>query len=148
MSPMSVILTKSWAHSASRSFQHQVTRLKAPSYPTTLLTSVAESLQNTTAKKLEKSPERHATQDSSSPFVVIPYMSRAAHNQKGAAQKYGVRVIFSSPNKLVSLCQKINRGRKERRQWGTKEHATGRVSCQSNESTAPPSQLLLMNISP
>lgn len=98
-------LTKSCFHSIQRSFDGQVSRLKRAGYPPSLLISVAEGLFRD-FKHDERIKKSH--RDRAKRPVIVPYLHHFSHGLKKIANKVGTDVIFSAPNKLYSLCKRVN----------------------------------------
>lgn len=62
--------------------------------------------------------------------VGVPYTDKVAHNLKRVGARYGITVVFSSPNKLVGFINSIHSSR----QGGdhmvcNKNHVTPFVTC-------------------
>lgn len=65
--------------------------------------------------------------------AVIPYIHRLSHGLKNVAGRFGVRVLFSAPNKLGKLCNMVERrlsGQKSDRYCNVK-HASPFVPCKT-----------------
>lgn len=90
---LSAALKKNCIQSARQSFDAQVARLKASSYPTSILSDAAECMikPNRTSERSRQKRSRSA---------VVPYIHRISHDFKRIASKYDVRVVFSAPDKL------------------------------------------------
>ncbi|KAG0417456.1 hypothetical protein HPB47_005608 [Ixodes persulcatus] len=95
---------KSCQHAVKSSFCHQVERLKSSGYPDRFLQEVAETLVSKMKKKQEEAQEpRRRVRP-----AVIPYIHKVSHNLKKVAAHFDLPVVFSAPEKLSSLCQRIN----------------------------------------
>lgn len=100
-------LKKSCRHLISESFSKQLERLKAAAYPSHLLISVAESI----LKKLKHTQGRQSLSECNrnKKCTVVPYMHGIAHNLKKIGKHANVRVLFSAPIKLLSICAQVNK---------------------------------------
>ncbi|XP_075726200.1 uncharacterized protein LOC142767846 [Rhipicephalus microplus] len=100
-------LKKSCRHLISESFSKQLERLKAAAYPSHLLISVAESI----LKKLKHTQGRLSLSECNrnKKCTVVPYMHGIAHNLKKIGKHANVRVLFSAPIKLLSICAQVNK---------------------------------------
>lgn len=91
----------------SSSFHAQLSRLEAAGFPPNVLRDVSETL----LKKIKK----HSREDCEGNIrraarpAVLPYIHRLSHNLKKVANRFGIPVVFSAPNKLSALCNRINR---------------------------------------
>ncbi|XP_049270946.1 uncharacterized protein LOC125758156 [Rhipicephalus sanguineus] len=96
-------LSKSCEHEIANSFHNQSDRLLKAGYPLHVQTSVAEGLLR---NRTLRNPGCTASHDAEKPkhLVVIPYYHKISHNLKKLAKRSEVRVVFSAPKKLVSLC--------------------------------------------
>ncbi|CAN7980104.1 unnamed protein product, partial [Ixodes pacificus] len=104
-------LKKSCVHSAGKSFDAQVQRLKASGYPSSIIYDVAESLITSNKKHDTEKHKKHRP-------TVLPYIHRLSHNLKRTAAKFQVQVVLSAPDKLKRLRPKITA-------------STGRVQCKT-----------------
>ncbi|CAN7939686.1 unnamed protein product, partial [Ixodes hexagonus] len=118
-------ITKSCKHTIQKSFNGQVARLKSAEYPESLLTSVVERL----LKEIKQGDGvNREPRDRTGRPVVVPYMHKFSHNLKRAANRVHVDVVFSAPNKLYSMCKKVN-SPSSNTVGCTKKHRTNFVSC-------------------
>lgn len=99
---------KSCMHKTGNSFQAQITRLVGSGFP--------EHLMHKTAQKLIKiigeteNSRKDGLGAEKMKNAVIPYIHRLSHGLKNVAGRYGVRVLFSAPNKLGKMCNMVERG--------------------------------------
>ncbi|XP_064479317.1 uncharacterized protein LOC135392540 [Ornithodoros turicata] len=104
LSAMENAVKRSCTHQVQRSLLPQVLRLKTAGFPVQLIRGLAEVLLGKLHKKHEEAP-RH---DRSSSIAAIPYIHAVSHNIKKVAQRAGVSVVFTAPNKLGGLCRHVN----------------------------------------
>lgn len=99
------VLNKSCIHSLKVSFDAQIARLKSTGYPSALLTAVAEDL----LKRIRwgERPKRNTEKKRT---AVVPYIHKVSHGLKKIGNCININVAFSAPNKLLSLCRKVNDG--------------------------------------
>ncbi|CAN7948473.1 unnamed protein product, partial [Ixodes hexagonus] len=118
-------LEKSCKHTVHMSFNTQISRLITAGYPTSLLTSVAEVLLR---EVKQKGAFTRRTRNRTTRPVIVPYIHNLSHKLKKLANRVNVDVVFSAPNKLASLCKKVN-GTSSRPVGCIKNHQTKFVSC-------------------
>ncbi|KAG0433705.1 hypothetical protein HPB47_019675, partial [Ixodes persulcatus] len=94
-------------------------------YPTSLLTSVAEVLLR---EVKQEGAFTRRTRDRTTRPVIVPYIHNLSHKLNKLANRVNVDVVFSAPNKLASLCKKVN-GTSSRPVGCIKNHQTKFVSC-------------------
>ncbi|XP_064456861.1 uncharacterized protein LOC135367487 [Ornithodoros turicata] len=104
LSAMENAVKRSCPHQVQRSLLSQVLRLKTAGFPVQLIRGLAEVLLRKLHKKHEEAP-RH---DRSSRIAAIPYIHAVSHNIKKVAQRAGVSLVFTAPNKLGGLCRRVN----------------------------------------
>ncbi|XP_064456860.1 uncharacterized protein LOC135367486 [Ornithodoros turicata] len=104
LSAMENAVKRSCPNQVQRSLLSQVLRLKTAGFPVQLIRGLAEVLLGKLHKKHEEAP-RH---DRSSRIAAIPYIHAVSHNIKKVAQRAGVSVVFTAPNKLGGLCRRVN----------------------------------------
>lgn len=63
------------------------------------------------------------------PVVAIPYLHNISHRLKGIGRKAGVNVVMTAPNKLKSLCRRVNSDPTKKKQGCTIKHRTPFVEC-------------------
>uniref|UniRef100_A0A131YWL5 Tick transposon n=1 Tax=Rhipicephalus appendiculatus TaxID=34631 RepID=A0A131YWL5_RHIAP len=88
-----------------RSFPNQVSRLEAAGLPRSVITAVAESLLQKFKRGTREAMT--ATQPSRISPQVVPYIHKLSHNFKKVAGRHGVSIVFSAPEKIGKLCQRI-----------------------------------------
>ena len=117
-------LSKSCPHHMRTSFNHQISRLQAAGFPSSVITTVAESL----LQKLKSGTQRDgaAWDTSGSKLHVMPYVHKLSHNLKKVAARHGVSLVFSAPEKLANLCPRICNGK---RRGCQKKHQKAFVKC-------------------
>lgn len=119
------VLKKCCQHSMELSFAKQVDRLTMAGYPSDVLVSVAE-------KQLKNLRPRHTSepvrQRERRKVVVLPYLHQVSHNLRKIGSRAGVDVVFSAPEKLSSLCKKVNCTTNETRRCKVK-HGDHFVPC-------------------
>ena len=121
-------ITKSCSHSIQTSFDGQVSRLKCAGYPTSLLTSVAERL----IKEIKKGDHiQQKEKDRARKPIIVPYIHNFSHGLKKIANRVNMEVIFSAPNKLHSLCKRVNTPTRTTVRC-TKKHKNNFVQCTEN----------------
>lgn len=69
--------------------------------------------------------------------VALPYIHRLSHNLKNVASRFGVSVVFSSPNKFNKVCGMIERKLKKHASGLTKKgcgvkHGSTFVQCRKS----------------
>ena len=120
-------LTKSCEHEVAVSLEHQSDRLSQAGYPISVQSSVAEAL-------LRKHRQMPSTEEPSKTnarkIAVIPYFHKISHNLKKVAERSKVKVVFSAPRKLLSLCHRNNSNMNSNA--CTKKHKVTYVPCKSN----------------
>ncbi|XP_064470235.1 uncharacterized protein LOC135384986 [Ornithodoros turicata] len=121
-------INKSCPHSMSHSMHQQAIRLEKSGYPTTLLTTVAESLLRKTSSRRQSDPE---LEDRTARTAVIPYIHKVSHKLKKMAGRADVRVVFSAPEKLIKLCRLLNGVHREPKGC-KKQHRNPYVECRQN----------------
>lgn len=99
-------LKKSCHHSMDQSFNEQVTRLKAASFPDSVLKAVAETKMKKLKKEIGGMPSSGQNEDHRR-VEVLPYIHKLSHSVNKVASRHGVRVVFSAPCKLSRLCANI-----------------------------------------
>ncbi|XP_040079191.1 uncharacterized protein LOC115318693, partial [Ixodes scapularis] len=120
-------LRKSCRHTMSASFTTQVERLTKAGYSSALLADVANALV-----KKAKGFQSNKTSVKQTRPVVIPYLHRMSHNLKNVASRYGVRVVFSAPQKMSQICNRVNaHAEGTTKPTCTKKHANEFLPCAS-----------------
>lgn len=122
-------IKKSCAHSMTKSLCQQSLRLSQSGYPVHVQISVAESLIKKTRTQTRDEPIAPA--NGRPKLVVIPYLHGVSHNLKKIAGRADIKVVFSAPNKLASLCKASNPYRQPPLQC-SKKHVTKYVKCVEN----------------
>lgn len=119
-------LRKSCSHVVEAAFVKQLERLLSAGFPGPVLVAVAEAL----LRKLKGSAKRK-TADEGAPGKkpeVVPYVHKVSHNLKKVANRHGVPLVFSAPNKLAQLCPRTTKvGCKKK--GCSKKHASPFVKC-------------------
>lgn len=118
-------LKKSCVHMTDMSFKTQTTRLVSAGYPLSILISVSECLLKE-VKQAEASNYRK--RERTTRPVIVPYIHNMSHKLKKVASRVNVDVVFSAPQRLSSLCKRVN-GQPIRTECCTKNHKTKFVSC-------------------
>lgn len=88
-----------------RSFRNQVSRLEAAGFPRSVITAVVETLLQKFKRGTREAST--ATQPSRIRPQVVPYIHKLSHNYKKVAGRHGVPMVFSAPEKIGKLCQRI-----------------------------------------
>lgn len=102
-------VAKSCFHATEESFRNQCDRLKTAGFPTAFLVSASERLLKKVNSNAQPTNQPATSQREQKRFAVIPYVHSISHRLKKVGGQYGVDVVFSSGNKLGSLCGKIHR---------------------------------------
>lgn len=102
LSCLTSALKKSCLHTIKSSFNAQIERLTASGFPTQVLTEVVGTL----IKKV-KGCEKAARKVDKKRVVVVPYIHRISHNLKQVANRYGVPLVMSAPQKMGQICSKV-----------------------------------------
>ncbi|XP_042148898.1 uncharacterized protein LOC121837360, partial [Ixodes scapularis] len=121
-STLGAALRKSCDHTAGESFNNQLQRLRASGYPTSVISTIVESMLK---QRQRGSPNRTRIRP-----VVKPYIHRLSHNLKKVAAKFEVPILLTAPDKLKRLCPKINEQR-DTHDLCKINHARKFVECQS-----------------
>lgn len=127
-------LTKSCIHTLGSSFDKQVQRLRSAGFPKDVIALASNKI----LKKM-KSFGRHEAQENSgndrTKYAVIPYIHQLSHRLKQVGTRYGVKVLFSVPNKLGKVCAIVDKRAREQKQIRGKR----KNACQvDHESTFVP----------
>lgn len=102
-------LDKSCLHMLHYGFVAQVERLLAAGYPSSLIASVCERLLQMVKKCEKRRCISSGHTEKNKRAAVIPYVHKMAHGLKNVGNRFGVRVVFSAPNKLGSICAMVHR---------------------------------------
>lgn len=121
-------LKKSCVHRMRRSFDEQVRRLTEAGYPRTLLSAVAEKMLR--LKKQGNNANHAGAQQGTKNVSAIPYIHSISHNLKKVAERAGVKVVFTAPEKLAKMCRAVNEGSKA--SVCTTNHRDKPVHCAKN----------------
>lgn len=122
-------LKKSCIHRLRSSFDDQVRRLTDAGYPRAILSSVAEKMlkvMNQGANANRAAAQLCGTKNVSA----IPYVHSVSHNLKKVAERAGVKVVFTAPDKLAKMCRAVNAESKT--PVCTKKHRDRFVQCTDN----------------
>lgn len=87
-------------HRMGDSFKAQLSILKKAAYPDLLVVSIAERL----IMKVEGHAKHAVDSSSSGKLTILLYHRRISPNINKVGSRFGVRLVFSSPYKLESLC--------------------------------------------
>lgn len=118
----------SCTHMMQSSFDNQIKRLKAASFPDSLVTAVSEALLRKVKCKATRGTAGGPEDARTVRPVVIAYIHRVFHNLKKVAGQYDVPFAFSSPVKLAQLCPRTTR-EETSRQGCDKHHDTTYGRC-------------------
>ena len=110
-----------------QSFSQQTARLSQAGYPGELVVSVAEKLLRNVKASASNMPPASQERDKRK-CVVIPYIHKVSYNIKKIAQKADVKVLFSAPAKLASVCKMTDPNCKEKKSC-KKKHQARYVNC-------------------
>lgn len=100
-------LHKSCEHGIERSFLTQIQRLLQAGYPNCVLSSCSERLlrwvkgQNRSKKCDDKQRYDKVT--------VLPYVHKLTHGLSNVGNRYGVRTVFSAPNRFSAICPLVRK---------------------------------------
>lgn len=108
MNSLHAALQKSCPHTIEASLQGQVERLSKADYPRETVASVAEAL----LRELSGGKKAKADGGKQKRRVAIPYIHRLSHRLKKVAQKCGLGVLFTAPDKLMRLCPAVTEVKK------------------------------------
>lgn len=93
-------------HNIGSSFDAQITRLNSAGFPREIMRrsaqKVLKAVNSSAGCEAGRLVERNR-------IAVIPYMHRISHGLKNVAGRYGVRVVFSAPNKLGRICKMVEK---------------------------------------
>lgn len=106
-------LEKSCTHQMLSSFNQQVERLLSAGYSQVTIEAVAESLH----KKKKQLSRQCKESEVRKQVVVMPYLHGVSHNLKKVAARNGVKLVFSAPCTLSSICKRVAK------------HGAGRSRC-------------------
>ncbi|XP_065288624.1 uncharacterized protein [Dermacentor albipictus] len=101
-------LQKSCPHLMQTSFENQASRLVAAGFPHSVLIAVSETLLQKLKLGTRVKDDRRKTDKP----LVVPYLHKTSHSLKKVANRHGVSVVFSAPNKLAQLCPRICNSKK------------------------------------
>lgn len=126
-------LVRSCFHQMRASFSEQVTRLTDAGFPDTIIRQTVHKL----TKRVKLNADNvaaHLGPEQRKSSAVLPYIHKLSHNLKNVASRFGVSVVFSSPNKLNRVCGIVERKLKNRVSGVAKEgcgvkHVTPFVQC-------------------
>lgn len=120
-------LKKSCVHKVEASFHDQILRLSRARFPSLLISSVCEALLQKMRRKV--SPDELDRLAKRKKVHVIPYLHRVSHNVNKMAQRYGVNVVFSAPEKLSKVCPLMSKNPKKESEPCAKNHAVRYTDC-------------------
>lgn len=87
----------------SSSFQQQLVDLNEAGFPNHVIVCLAQSNAVRRAWFLDDSQRRVGKKKK---FAIISYIHHLSHNLKKIGRRGKVDIVFSAPNKLMSLCAK------------------------------------------
>lgn len=118
---------KSCVHAVARSLMNQVDRLRKSNYPDALIASLAEKLLKgfRTSDKIDESKEKSKERP-----IVLPYIHNVSHGLKKIAIRFGIPMVFKAPNKLISLCHKVNNNQQRSSKFCSVSHSDKFNECE------------------
>lgn len=110
MSCLRSALGKCCLHTLQSGFVAQLERLIGAGYPSYVIASVCEKLLRTVKNNEKRTcTSSENKEENKKRAAVIPYIHKMAHGLKNVGNRFGVRVVFSAPNKLASICSMVHR---------------------------------------
>nr|XP_054930737.1 uncharacterized protein LOC129386656 [Dermacentor andersoni]XP_054930738.1 uncharacterized protein LOC129386656 [Dermacentor andersoni] len=102
-------LSKSCFHKTSKSFLTQLERLRAAGFREDAIRMTVQKLVKRVKLRAPSRMNNPEPADKKKKLVVIPYVHKLSHNLRNVAGRFDIKVVFSSPNKLIKICGKIDR---------------------------------------